>query len=71
MLAPTLGLKVTEEQALGIVGSVTLGGAVITTVLLLFTVPQAFVTARLTVYVPGFVKESTGFLDVSLVPLMK
>jgi hypothetical protein len=68
---PVLGLNVTVEQVFGIVGSVTVGGFFMTTILLLLTVPQAFVTSNVMVYVPGFVNEKEGFTDVGEVPLVK
>ena len=59
------------EQAFGIVASVTVGGFFITNVLLLLTVPQAFVTSNVIVYVPGLINENAGLTDVDEVLFAK
>ncbi len=66
-----MGLIVTDEQAFGTAGSVTVGGLFMTTALVLLTVPQALVTANVTVYVPGFVKRKEGLVEVAVVLLVK
>ena len=61
-------MKVTDEQALGIVGIVTVGGFFMTTVLVLEIVVQAFVTSSLIVYVPALLNVNIGLAEVALVP---
>ena len=71
MVVPMLGFIVMDEQALGMVGSVTVGGLLITTVFVLLTVPQTLVTSRVMVYVPGLVNKKVGFDEVLEVPFVK
>jgi hypothetical protein len=67
----TAGVSVTGPQAFDRAAMLTLGGALITTVLLAIRLPQPVIVDNLMVYVPGLVKVKTGLTEEAVVLLAK